>query len=59
MVDDVFDTLIKAFRDVKRAREKVEGISLETLDNSSHAVVTKIYDEAQKIIHATEKIRSP
>ncbi len=59
MVNDVFDTLIKIFRDVKRAREKIEGVSLENLDESSYAIVTKIYDEAQKIIHAAEKIRSP
>jgi len=47
--DDIFDEILKVYRDIKRAREKLEGIIELDLSNDEKVVLNKIRNENRKI----------
>lgn len=49
MGDDIFDEILKVYRDIKRAREKLEGIIELDLSNDEKVVLNKIRNENRKI----------
>ena len=54
-MEDVFETLIKVFQDIRRARTRMEAIDLSLLDPSSRVLTDKIKDEIACLLKYLEE----
>lgn len=49
-MEDVFDVLVKAYKDVRRVRERVEALKHVNLSEEAQLMLRKIREEARKIL---------